>query len=265
MDKIIGFRRYICGYEEFDFQELYKKCDRAKSRLPVNVFLVEHKKYGVMLINTGCSRLMKHNAVSFARYLAKNAVSFSDEDAIDKQLEKEKLDPSVIKKVLLTHCDPQCCGGLKLLPQYELRSTAQVLTMAVLADPSDGIMPSLMPPLETPKAAAGIFQGKHFLADYFKWVFDVFGDGTVLAVDLSGHARSMAGFCLTEKNLFIAADASVDETALDQHLTPSPKLLKNQFYPKDYLSVLDTLCRIRHDHPELRIVFNHSEIIPEVI
>lgn len=265
MDKIRNIKRYICGKEEYDFSELYRSCDMGKKELPINVFMLEHKKFGMMLINTGCSKLLKNNAVSFARFITKHKVSFTDESSIDKQLLSEKYDPSVIKKVLLTHCDPECCGGLKLLPRYELIASAQVLSRVLIADPADGIMPNLLPDENTKKTAAGIFKGKSVLNDYFKWVFDVFGDGTVLAADISGHSPAMNGFFLPEKNIFFAADASIDETAITQNLTPSDKLLRLQAYPDDYISVLATLRRLRNDHPEITFIFSHSENFTSVL
>ncbi len=263
MDKIISFKRYICGYEEFDFSELYKGCTAGVKKLPVNVFMTEHKKFGTILINTGCSRTLRTNATAFSRLMSKHKLSFTDEDSIKSRLLADKLDPICIRKVLLTHCDPECCGGLKLLPKYEILSTAQVLSILWLSDPSDGIIPSTLPSAAIPRSAAGLFNGKSFLSDYFKWVFDVFGDGTVLAVDISGHAKSMAGFFLTEKNIFIAADASVDEYALSGKAEPTARLLKLQFYPKDYVSVLNTLRKLKKEHPEIQFVFSHSEDVPE--
>ena len=264
MDKIISFKRYICGYEEFNFPELYKNCDLTAKKLPINVFKTEHKNYGTILINTGCSELLKNNPVSFAKFIARNQITFTDEDSIVNRLAEDKLDPRIVKKVLLTHCDPQCCGGLKLLPRYELRSTARVLTLAILSDPSDGIIASVMPDMDVPKKAAGIFEGKSFLSDYFKWVFDIFGDGTILAVDLPGHAKAMTGFFLTEKNIFIAGDASIDASAIENDLTPTQKLLKNQCYPQDYKETLSTLKKIKTEHPEIQFLFTHSENAAEI-
>lgn len=263
MDKIISIKRYICGREEFNFSELYRQCSIGIKTLPINVFLLEHKKYGNILINTGCSRTLKSNLTIFTAYTAKHKLRFSEEDAIDAQLAAEGKDPVIIRKVLLTQCTPECCGGLPVLPKYELISTAQVLTVLWLADPKDGLMKSTLPDAGIKKSAAGIFKGKSFLKDYFKWVFDVFGDGTVLAVDISGAAKSMAGFYLPEKQIFFCADAAIDMTSVENGLIPTDKLLGQVFYPDDYISVAATLRRFHKEHPEVKLIFNHSEEIPE--
>lgn len=259
MDKIVGIKRYICGYEDFDFSVLYKNCDIQKKKLPVNVFKLEHKKKGNILINTGCSSLMKNNPVHFAKYLTKHSVTFTDADDITKKLAEDKLDPRIIKRVLLTHTDPQCCGGLNLLPKYELYSTARVMALLIIADPADVVITSLMPDQDVPKKAAGIFKGKSFLSDYFKWVYDVFGDGSILAVDLPGHAAAMTGFYLPEKNIFFGGDSSVDENALEHDLEPTPRMLKMQSYPDDYKKTLVLLKKIKSEHPEINFLFTHSE------
>ena len=261
MDRIISFSRYICGKEEFDFSELYRNCDIGKKLLPVNVFRLEHKKYGNILINTGCSGLIKKNPAVFAKLLTKRKLIFNSSDEICAQLEAEGNDPVIIKKVLLTQCTPDCCGGLRMLPRYELISTAKVLAVHMLSDPADGLIKNTLADDDIKKSAAGIFKGTTFLKDYFKWVYDVLGDGSILAVDLSGYAKAMAGYYLSEKNIFIAADASVNIQAVEEKLTPSDKLLSKTFYPDDYLSVLITLRRLHKEHPDLKIIFSHSENI----
>ena len=259
MDKIISLKRYICGSEEFNFSELYRNCTIGTKNLPVNVFMLEHKRQGTILINTGCSRLLRQNPTAFANLLMRSKLSFKNDDGICSLLSAEKTDPICVRKVLLSHCDPECCGALPLLPKYELISGAQVLSVLWYADASDRIMKSTLPPAGIPKRAAGIFKGKTFLSQYFKWVYDIFNDGSILAVDISGHAKAMVGFYLPEKKIFFAADASIDETAIEQPLIPSDKLLGKQFYPDDYLSVLITLRRIHKEHPEIRFLFSHSE------
>ena len=257
MDKIISFKQYSCGKEEIDYNELFRGCSKGKVTLPVNVYLAEHKKYGNILINTGCSHLLKKNLTDFARFSIGRKISFNHEDEICTQLSSEGKDPLIIKKVLLTQCTPECCGSLPLLPKYELISIAQVMTVLWLADRDDGIMPSTLPEAGIKKSAAGIFKGKSVLNDYFKWVFDVFGDGSILAVDLKGAAGAMAGFYITEKKILIAADAFVDRTALEEGLVPSDKLLKKVKYADDYISNQATLRRLHKNEPDITILFNH--------
>ena len=73
-NKIITIKRYICGKEEFDFSELFVNTEYGTEILPINVFLIEHKKLGNILINTGCSNLLKKNAVQYSALKTKHKI-----------------------------------------------------------------------------------------------------------------------------------------------------------------------------------------------
>ncbi len=259
MDKIIDIKKYICASEELDFSAMYRQCSLGTKTLPVKVYMLEHRRQGHILIDTGCSRLLRNNPLTFARMLSRSRLSFGLSDDICTRLTEEKKDPLIIRKVLLTHCHPECCGALPLLPKYELISTPQVLAVLRNADSrQDGIMKQTLPPPEIKRRAAGIYEGETILREYFKWVYDVFNDGSILAVDLNGHSRGMAGYYIPEKQIFFAADASIDETAVNEPLIPTKKLLSLQYDPDMYLSVLVTLRRIHKEHPEIKFLFSHS-------
>ena len=259
MNRILSLKNFVCGTEDFNFSELFINSDEGKQELPINVLMFEHRKVGTVLVNTGCSEALKKNLTQYLKYRQEHELHFDRDSSILRQLDKENIDPFLIRKVLLTHCSPECCGGLPLLPKYEIISGAQVLWLIKVRNIDDQMMKSTMPDVSIPVKAAGVYSGKTFLKDYFKWVFDVFGDGTVLALDLSGYAKAMAGFFLTEKNIFFAADASIDMTAVEEGLVPGDKLLSRAFYPDDYISVIATLRRLHKEHPEIRFLFSHSE------
>ncbi len=259
-NKIITLKRYICGKEEFNFQELFLSTTYETESLPINVFLLEHKKFGNILINTGCTGLLKKNPLLFSALKAKRKISFQDSDSIIKHLEQENMDPICIKKVLLTHCYPECCGALPLIPKYEILSTAQVVCMLKFPDTAEGAMKSTFPNKKIPIKATGIFNEETFLKKYFKWIYDVLGDGSILAFDLSGHAKAMTGFFLPERNILFAADAAIDERVLDEMLTPNEKLLELQYDPDDYISHIITLRRLHRENPDIKILFSHSTV-----
>ena len=165
----------------------------------------------------------------------------------------------MIKKVLLTHCSPECCGALPLLPRYELISSAQVMCMVKLGKSEDSIIKSTMPSGNIPVKAAGIYNGQTVLKKYFKWVYDILWAGSVLGVDLRGHASEMMGFYIPELDLFYAADAAVDERVLEKDLVPSEHMLEKQAYPDDYLYNLMILKKMNREEKNMKIVFLHSK------
>jgi|GEM_PF-6851371 len=261
-NKILSIQAFACGQEAFHFSELYINSQGKEELLPINVLLCEHKKYGHFLINTGCTEQLKKNMPQYLKYKQKHRLKFSAEDSIVRQLQNNGMDPLLIKKILLTHCSPECCGALPLLPKYELLSSAQVLCLIKTRDTQGDMMKSTLPQAVIPVKAAGIFKGETPLRAYFKWIYDMFGDGSVLGFDLRGHSSEMTGFYFTETKLLYAADAAVDERVIEQDLVPSEKMLELQAYPDEYLLTLASLKRLHRENPDVTLRFLHSETIP---
>ena len=256
---IVLIKRYVCGMETFQPDTLLQNGCHEKITLPVNVLLIEHRKLGHILINTGCSARLRRNPLRYSRYHAAHCLQFGSGDSIIEQLGTEGLDPLCIKKVLLSHYAPECCGALPLLPRYELISTAQVLSRLSGITDQKNIIRSTLPAADVKRRAMGLYEGKTVLSDYFRFIYDALGDGSVLSVDLSGHTEAMAGFYLPQNKLFFAADAALDERMLDDAAVPQKKLLALQSEPDDYLSVLSVLRQFHREHPEISIVFLHSQ------
>lgn len=262
MSKILAIKSYVCGQEAFDFSELYINSDEKEAWLPINVLRLTHKKFGTLLVNTGCSELLKKNTKDYLHYKQSHKLRFDKGNDITDQLDREDIDPLLVKKVLLTHCSPECCGALPLLPRYELVSGAQVLWMLKTRAPDEDMMRSTLPEPVIPIRAAGIFNGATVLKSYFKWIYDVLGDGSVLGFDLRGHRQGMMGFYFPESKLLYAADAAVDERVLEQELVPTEKMLSMQSDPDEYLITLSTLRRLFREQPDITIRFLHSADIP---
>lgn len=260
---IVSLKALVCGCETFRFSDLFiNAAVTAEETLPINVLLLEHRRYGHALVNTGCTGQLKKNKVQYLKYKQRHALHFDERDSILVQLQREGMDPLLIKRVLLTHCSPECCGALPLLPKYEIVSSAQVLCLLKAGVADGDVMRSTLPDPKVPIKAAGLFQGNTVLKDYFKWVFDIFGDGSVLSFDISGHRSEMMGLYFTESRLLYAADAAIDERVLEQDLVPNEKLLSMQAYPNEYLLSLMTLRRLYREHPDITIRFLHSKEIP---
>ncbi len=264
MNKILSIKALVCGREDFNFSELYINADSGEETLPINVLLLEHRRFGHALVNTGCTEQMKKHKTRYLQYRQRHKVHIEKEDSIVFQLQQDGLDPRLIKRVLLTHCSPECCGALPLLPHYEIVSSAQVLGVLKAGAWEEDLMKQVQPDPSVPIRAAGLFQGDTPVRAYFKWIFDIFGDGSVLSFDLSGHRSEMTGFYFTESRLLYAADAAVDERVLTQELVPSEKLLSMQSYPDAYLMTLMALRRLYREHPEITIRFLHSAHWPAI-
>ena len=219
MKKIVSLKILHCGYEEFKMSELYMNTDFKTEKLPVNVILLEHRKFGHILINTGCSKEMKKNPAAYAKYIMKHRITFKKDDTV----------------------------------------IAQLLCVMKFDNDSDNIIKSTFPQDNIPMKAFNVYKGETPLKSCFKYVYDVLGDGSVLAVDISGAANAMTGYFIPEENIFFAADAAIDERFLEMDLFPSEKLLSMQYDADDYISVTATLRRLHREYPEIRFLFSHSK------
>ena len=78
MDKIVSIKQLSCGWEEFDFSSLYRECKLGVQRLPVSVFMIEHRKKGLILLNTGCSMRIRKNPAAYSKYISHHKLSFTE-------------------------------------------------------------------------------------------------------------------------------------------------------------------------------------------
>ena len=248
----------------FLMRDLFVNCNLKSEHLPINVILAEHRKFGHILINTGCSELLNKSSFRTVSYKSANSIEFEKGSDLISRLSDDGLAPELIRKVLLTHCVPECCGSLPKLPNYDLISSAQVLCVLDFDPSSDHVMKSTVPPKTIKRIPTGLINRKTVLDEYYRWIYDPLGDGSVLGVDLSGHAKAMMGYYFTEHKILFAADAAIDIRMIEQDYTPSDKMLSNQNNPDFYLSNIMTLRRLHREHPEINIVFLHSVDFPEV-
>lgn len=259
MKNIISFKNYICGTEKFNLSELYNEYSTKNVELPINVFLMEHKKFGHILFNAGCSTLINKNKILAIKYKSQHKLSFGNNDNIVTRLSKDSFDPVLIKKVILTHANPECCGGLPLLPKYQLLSSAQVLTTLDFGTFEENVLKSTVPPKNIERRAVVPYKQTSFLNKYFKWVYDILGDGSVLGFDLSGHSKTMMGYYISELNILFAGDAAITDKSITEDYTPTNKLLEDQYYPDDYLLNFELLKSIHKEHPKIKFLVLHSE------
>lgn len=179
------------------------------------------------------------------------------------------IDPSNIQYVILSHFHADHIGGIRDFPQAKFiylqsaydsvkhRKGFSALRAAFLPDllPSDFEQRAL--PIDETQLVS-------LPASYpFKRGLDVFGDGSVIAVDLPGHADGQIGVLLTTEKqpYFLCADAVWSSRAYRECVAPHwvAGLIMD-----DRRAYQDSFWRV-HDfhkqHPEYRIVPSHCDEI----
>lgn len=224
---------------------------RKKLLLPVRVGYFHHPALGHTLVDTG------HGATASYHHPGEDVLltihrkvmhpSILTRDPLTSGLAHFGITKDQIDTVILTHLHPDHIGGLLDLPQAQVICTKAswdgYRRKSRLANALDGIFAALLPDdiaarlrfvEDLPQLAA-----PHDLGSGF----DLLGDGTLLAIDLPGHAAGHFGLCLPLDNFLYAVDVQWLLQAIMQDRPPGPPA---QWIQNDARASARTIARVRH-------------------
>lgn len=255
--KILTLTPYACGRIQFS-----KKDYKDKSFInPLNselVFRIEHKQFGNILFNSGYSRLLHKKSPKILLFLKGNKLIYTKGEEITAQLENEGMDELCIKKIILSHAAVDSIAGLNLFSNYTLISTAQALTRLDHSLFGEYIPKCMIPDTSIPRKAVALYQKKTFLENYFRYIYDILGDGSVLGVSLDGHSKGHIGLFLPEWNILLGGSACTD--SINLHSEPSGNFLSRQYDEEKYLATLNNLRRFLSENPNVHCIFSHDTL-----
>ena len=210
-------REAVLGGKEGFVSVLRQTAAPASSRieLPCFCYLIEHPK-GLILVDTGIGRAFSPNGVydaaavksllgaPLAAYLHPSVAAGR---SIGEQLAARGLRPEDLDVVLLTHLDADHVGGLHelrgakrfLLPEDEYFWSCR--TVYKLRQPQ-GLWLDM--PLER-------FWYRGSPLGTNRWAFDLFGDESVMLVNLPGHTDGLCAVLIRSGGRFVllASDAAI--------------------------------------------------------
>ncbi len=255
---ITEVKLYKCGYCKNNMRHVFRKHKKEIREFPALAVRLEHKTLGTVLYDTGYSDLIYKNHVISFLYNALNRSFVGAEDTIYAKLVADDVAPGCVKRVILSHAHPDHMGGLRLLRGYELISTEQVLATMWGGSPFHLVFRNMIPEKEIVCRAVKPFAGTSVLDGYFERIYDVLEDGSVLGVELNGHAKGQLGIFLPEYNLFFAADAcwGADLLCKVRQMRLAPRCIQNDY--KAYVETAERLDRFTADHPEVQVVYSHD-------
>ena len=200
--------------------------DRKRITLPVCCYLIEHP-HGLLLVDAGWCRGVSPNGI-FDRKAAEKLlpgylVNFYHPvlpagAAIHEQLEERGLRAEDLDLVMLTHLDPDHVAGVQhitgakriILPEDEYFWACRTVYRA--RQPWSLWMDY---PIERV-----YYRGSPLGSN--RWAIDVFGDESVMMVNLPGHTDGMAAVLLRNggRFLLLAADAAFSPRNWEEGITP---------------------------------------------
>lgn len=255
--KILSLTPYACGSIQLNKKD-YKDKTCIKSVNSELVFRIEHKQFGNILFNSGYSLLLHKKNPKILLFLQKNKLNYKKGNEITTQLENEGMDELCIKKIILSHSAIDSIAGLNLFSNYTLISTAQTLTQLDHSLFWEYIPKCMIPDISIPRQAAALYQKNSFLENYFRYIYDILGDGSILGISLDGHAKGHIGLFLPEWNILLAGYACTDSSNL--YSEPSETLLSRQYDKEKYLNTLNKLRCFLSDNPNIHCIFSHDAL-----
>ena len=257
---ITEIKLYECGYCVNNLGHVFKGHKKEIRNFPALVALIKHKEFGNILYDTGYSELIYQNGFVSFLYNAINKSYVKPQDSIYSKLLAEGKAPEKIDKIILSHAHPDHIGGLRLFNNYQLISTKEVIDTLKGGNAFKLVFRNMRPKGDVEYVAVKEYMGDSFLRKYFHKLYDVLGDGSIIGVELNGHAKGQLGIYFPEQQMFFVADAcwGNDLLAKVETMRFIPRRIQNNY--KEYLNTAKALRALSLEHPEISIIYSHDKM-----
>jgi len=226
--------------------------------------LVEHPD-GRFLFDTGLGRTTDE-AFADNRWWHRSLLDYEQLNPAIDQLQEAGYTRSDIDFIIPSHLHWDHVGGLPDFPQTPVWAPKQALTEA-----ENGHRPAFL--IEQIRAAEQWHTLELIGPAYrgFGPSLDLFGDGRLILVDLSGHAHGQVGLFVhldSGRDLFFIGDTSWTLRGVEQ-AQPRPRLVQwlvgVDTDREQNLAVLKRIHRLSREQPELDIVPAHDEFVADTL
>ena len=256
--KITEVRLYNCGCCKNNLRHVFKHHSKEIRMFPARVVLIRHSQLGDILYDTGYSKLIYRNHILSFLYNALNKSYVNEEDTIVSKLKRDGIATEHINQIILSHAHPDHIGGLRLLQNYEIISTEKVIDTLQNGGAFELVFQNMKPDGSVKYRLPVVGMTDSVLNGYFEKIYDVLGDGSILGVELNGHADGQLGIYLPEYQMFFAADACWGADLLCK-VKDMRKVA--QWIQNDYIMYVDTVGRLERfikENPEIKVIFSHD-------
>lgn len=220
---------------------------------PAGFACIRHPAHGWILFDTGYSArfLQLTRSLPYALYRKLTPVRLREEQTAVRQLAKLGITAGDVRYIILSHFHADHIGGARDFPGarflYPQAAYDAVRTLGPLRATRAGFIAGLLPdnfadigvPIERTAARVQLYGDVPFESGW-----DLFGDGSLIAIPLPGHAAGQIGLLLTtaRASVLLCADAAWSSRALRDNRLPHPAagLVMN-----DRTAYRDTFQRLR--------------------
>lgn len=231
--------------------------------------VIYHPTRGVILYDTGyASHLLTGDHGWKGRvYLWITPVSLDTGESALAQLGARGIAPEDVTHIVISHFHADHIAGLRDFPKAQFWCTRaaylDVARTTGLAALRKGFLPGLLPDdfasrLQSIEQANRVALPQAFAP--FE-AYDLFGDGSLRAVPLPGHAAGQVGLLFESRRgrtVFLIGDACWSETAYLELRPPHAITRLITHSSSDYLATLELLHRLALRQPDLLLIPSHS-------
>ncbi|KRG16682.1 hypothetical protein ACA30_00500 [Virgibacillus soli] len=241
----------------------------GKVRFPALVGLIRHPNKGYILFDTGYAEhfFTASSRFPYSLYPKVTPVYFEHKQSIKAQLAEKGIEPDEIRYIIISHFHGDHIAGLLDFPKatFICFKTAYefIKSKTGFAAVRNGYLPGLLPKDFESRA---LFLDEELpiklTKDYTPYMegWDVFQDGFILAVDVTGHAIGQMGIFLRDVQsgpIFLCADACWQSRAYREKKMPHPLAYLIMPDVQKYRENLWRLHEFHHLHPEWTIIPTH--------
>ncbi len=242
-----------------------------KIEFPAIFGLIHHFQFGYILFDTGYSDRFYQLTSTFPNlaYAKITPVRIDPDQSAVAQLHQLGIAASEIKQIIISHFHPDHIGGLRDFPQaqfiYKRSAYQSLIRKKRIAALASGFLPGLLPEnFETRSRDIEKYPVISLPEQYapFCCAYDILGDGSLLLVDLPGHAQGQLGLFLTTKRgrYFLISDACWQKRSHQTFTPPNGLARLVTHHWGDYLSTLKKINRLHQHYSEITIIPSHQNI-----
>lgn len=246
-------------------------------KFPALFALIKINENDYMLFDTGYSKLFESETKKFPFniYAMITPVFYEEEDSVSSQLSKLGISKDQIKFVFISHFHADHISGLKDFPNAKYicskRAYQSIQNSRGFKALLKAYIPNLLPNDFTSRCLfiedTKIFSNEHRnstlmnLSDSFGPIYDILGDGSLLSMDLSGHAEGQFGLFINDNNgyVFLVADAVWRSDSFKKDIKPfflAKIIMSNS---KEYIINFNKIVAFHKLEPSVFIVPSHCE------
>jgi glyoxylase-like metal-dependent hydrolase (beta-lactamase superfamily II) len=234
---------------------------------PAGFALIRHPRHGYILFDTGYSERFFEETSRLPALLYRliTPVTFSGPDSALNQLKRQGIAADEVKYVVLSHFHADHTAGLRDFPHarilYKREAYDAVKQLGSFAAVKAAYLPGLLP--EDFEQRSMMVEETELLrlpeAFPFMNGYDLLGDGSLVAVDVPGHAAGQIGLFLRTAagDYFLCADAVWSSRAYKERRKPHAAARLIMSDRSRYEDSFERLCRLHRQYPHIAIVPSH--------